>query len=169
MSETIRSYELGFLLVPTMPETEVDQAVKTLTDMIAAVSGEVTYTGAPEFIDLAYKMERSIGSKKFKYSQGYFGWLKFKASPEALESLKKTLDASTDVVRYLLIKTSEANNVIFKKPKIEAKRDNVMLDEELLSDDTLDDSDLKEDHELLPDVQSDIIVEQQASEEAETE
>ncbi len=159
MSETItRVYELGYILAPTVPDTEVDSVVGALKEQIARVEGAVRSEGAPEFIDLAYTMEKTIASKKAKYSQGYFGWMKFESSPEAMEALKKALDGMTEVVRYLLIKTSLENEVIFKKPKIEARREAaVSLDEEVLVEDAAEgDDDLKEDHELLPDVANDI-------------
>lgn len=154
MSETItRVYELGYLLAPTAPEAEVPALVDALKAAIQKTGGEARSEGAPEFIDLAYTMEKSIASKKMKYSQGYFGWIKFEAAPEAMEALKKALDGMTDVVRYILIKTSMDNAVVFKKPKIEAKRasdtDEIIVEES-------EEDELKEDHEMLPDVTGDI-------------
>lgn len=155
MSETTtRVYELGYLLAPTAPETEVPGLVDALKAAIEKAGGSVRAEGAPEFIDLAYTMEKSIASKKMKYSQAYFGWIKFEAAPEAMESLKKTLDVMAVLIRYILVKTSIENAVIFKKPKIEAKRA-IDSDDEIIVEETLED-DLKEDHEMLPDVASDI-------------
>lgn len=162
MSDTnTRVYELGYLLTPTIPDTEVDAAVGALKERIVHLEGVICAEGAPEFIDLAYTMEKSIASKKMKYSQGYFGWMKFESSPEAMEVLKKALDGIADVVRYLLIKTSIHNEVIFKKPKVEARREAAVTsgdegNSSLEETSQEGDDDLKEDHELLPDVASDI-------------
>jgi ribosomal protein S6 len=158
MSETetiTRAYELGYLLVPTAAETEVPALIETLKAAITAAGGTIHSDGVPEFIDLAYTMEKSIASKKFKYSQGYFGWVKFEATPESVESLKKTLDGMTDVIRYLLVKTDLANMVVFRKPKIEAVREMASLDEEIVVEESAEDE-LKEDHELLPDLATDV-------------
>lgn len=155
MSETTtRAYELGYLLVPTAAETEVPGLVDTLKGFIGKGGGEVVSEGAPEFIDLAYTMEKSIASKKYKYSQGYFGWVKFTAEPDAMEAIKKALDAQLELVRYILVKTSVENTIVFKKPKVEARREATGGDEEIVVEESEVDE-LKEDHELLPDVAAD--------------
>lgn len=159
MSEiSTRTYELGFLITPTTPEMEVAAQIDALKAEIVKVGGEVLSLGGPEFIDLAYQMERTIGSKHLKYNQAYFGWMKFTAEPDTLVALKKAYDANLEVIRYMLIKTTVENTVVFKKPKVEPKRDTVAaLEDDILEDDVaVDDVDLKEDHELLPDVLADI-------------
>jgi len=168
---TTRTYELGYILAPTVPETEVSVAIDGFKSAISALEGTILGEGAPEFIDLAYTMEKSIASKKYKYSQGYFGWIKFDATPEAMEGLKKTLDGIHELVRYILIKTSAENLVVFKKPKIEAIRESAGTDDEIVIDESEMDE-LKEDHELLPNVESDVVetpTEQAAPESVEKE
>ncbi len=163
-----RTYELGYILVPTTPEVEVSAEVEKIKDAIGAVQGTIVFEGAPEFIDLAYTMEKNIASKKMKWSQGYFGWMKFESTPESMEALKKSLDANTTVIRYLLVKTTIENTVTFKKPKLEPKRGEGTHDDEFKSledaveeipenaaDDTSEE--IKEHHELLPDVVGDIV------------
>jgi ribosomal protein S6 len=157
MSDNTRTYELGYLLVPTVPETGVEAAVQELNTAITNAGGTIVNAGNPEFIDLAYTMEKSVASKKNRYSQGYFGWVKFDAAPETMEALKKVLDANANVIRYLLIKTSAQNLVIFRKPKIEAVRETAVDEVELL-DESIDEE-LKEDHEKLPDLEGDILEE----------
>ena len=154
MSEkTTRLYELGFILVPTIPELEVPQKVEALKSLVKGEGGVVTNEGTPEYIDLAYTIERTIGSKKNKYSQGYFGFIKFEAEPSALEALKKAFDIEEALVRYLLIKTDEANTVSFKKPKIEAKRgDAAAIDDADLAVDDESVDDIIAAHEALPDL-----------------
>ncbi len=155
MSEAhTRTYEVGFILAPSVADADVLSSVDTLKAVITKAEGTVGAEQAPEFIDLAYTMEKSIASKKMKYSQGYFGWIKFDASPEAVEGIKKVLDGMTDIVRYLITKSNLENAVVFRKPKIEAIR---ALSEEALDDmEEVIDEDIKEDHEMLPDVASDI-------------
>jgi ribosomal protein S6 len=169
MSETgMRMYELGYILVPNTPETEVQGLVDALSATITKAEGTIHSHGTPEFIDLAYTMEKNIASKKMKWNQGYFGWIKFEAAPDALEVIKKALDGNTDLIRYILIKTSVENTVVFKKPKIEAKRETLgdeeveMTEEE--GEEIVDESTL--DHEKLPDLQGDIAEESKEAEEA---
>lgn len=168
MSETnTRLYELGFILVPTTPEVEVPAKVEALKTLIKGVGGTATTEGAPEYIDLAYTMEKSVGSKKYKYSQGYFGFIKFETEPESLEALKKSLDAELDLVRYILLKTNPENTIVFKKPKLEAKRDSGVVDEEII-DDTEDVEDISA-HEALPDLLPEIETTEEVTEEKEAE
>lgn len=156
MSETnTRTYEVGFILAPTVADAEVSASVDALKAIITKAEGVIGAEQAPEFIDLAYTMEKSIASKKMKYSQGYFGWIKFDATPEAIEGVKKALDGMSDIVRYIIVKSHLENAVVFRKPKIEAIRALADGMIEGLDDEPLED-DLKEDHEMLPDVASDI-------------
>ncbi len=173
MSEETRLYELGYILVPTTPEGEVAQAVDVLKDTITKLEGSVSSDGAPEFIDLAYVMEKDVASKKYKYSQGYFGWIKFTLAPEAMEALKKALDSNLALIRYILIKTSVENTVVFKKPKVEAKREVFMSEEELAElaaaaeAESDDDAEVAVDeHEKLPELTDDAALEPTASNEA---
>lgn len=168
MSEENRTYELGYILVPTVPEQDVAEQVTALKTAIAAVEGAVISEGEAEFIDLAYQVEKNVKSKKMKWNQGYFGWIKFTAAPDALEALKKALDGNLELMRYMLIKTDAANNVVFKKPKIEAKRENASFDEdelEAIAEDMdaepTDDAseEVKEQHEKLPNLEDDMTVE----------
>jgi ribosomal protein S6 len=155
MSEKItRLYELSFILIPTIPESEVSQKVDVLKNYITSLEGTISSEGPTEYIDLAYSMEKTIGSKKSIYSQGYFGFIKFEATPESLEALKKSLDNEAELVRYMMIKTAAENTIVFKKPKLEAKRDGATSDEEEVVADS--DEELAQEeplaHEALPDL-----------------
>lgn len=164
MSEiNTRLYELGFILVPTTSEVDVPAKVEVLKSLVSKNGGTVTTEGAPEFIDLAYTMEKTVGSKKQKYSQGYFGFLKFETGPENLDPLKKLLDLEENLVRYILLKTSPANTIVFKKPKIEAKRGVEVLDEDL-ADDSLEGLDDISAHEALPDLAPDLEISEEVEE-----
>lgn len=162
MSDTnTRLYEFGFILVPTTPETEVPAKVDALKAVVTKLEGVITAEGNPEFIDLAYTMEKTVGSKKSKYSQGYFGWIKFEVTPDALVTLKKAFDSDADLVRYILIKTNAANTIVFKKPKVEPKRESAQLEDLLETEDMEDDGivdDQSLDHERLPTVEDDMTV-----------
>lgn len=152
--ETTRVYELGFLMVPTVTEGEVDAEVATLVKMLEKHAGKIVAQGTPEFIDLAYTMERDIASKKYKYSQGYFGWIKFESDPSTLEDIKKALDGVKALIRYILVKTNVANTIVFKKPKVEAKRpleaDGEVITMDAEEADVAADDDMLAVHEKLP-------------------
>ncbi|MBP6904926.1 MAG: 30S ribosomal protein S6 [Candidatus Pacebacteria bacterium] len=167
-----RLYELGYLITPTTPEVEVGGEVDTLKAAITKIDGTVTSEGAPEFIDLAYTMEKTVGSKKSKYAQGYFGWIKFDADPAALVALKKVLDGNLALIRYILVKTNVENTVVFKKPKVDAKRDVFMSEEELAELESATEEvveEVKDEHEKLPELDIDTPAAPVASEPEEKE
>lgn len=165
MEETIRLYELGYLLIPTISESDIQTHVDALSKTITNLGGTITATDIPEYIDLAYTMEQRIASKLSKWSQAYFGSIKFELSPTQMDALKKALDGNAAVIRYLLIKTDADNTTVFKKPMLAAKRateEETLVDEAAIAavqkeevegvDDIVEAS-----HELLPDVAQDIV------------
>jgi len=171
MSEETRTYELSYLITSTTPETEVETVVSALKSEIEKAEGQSIAEGNPDFIDLAYTIEKNVASKKMKWSQGYFGWIKFTAEPEAMEVLKKAYDANTAVMRYMLIKTSAENLVTFKKPKVDARRADLVTGEEteLLDEEVSEEAPASlEVHETLPNLEAEV-AETVASEKAATE
>lgn len=159
MSEETRLYELGYLITPTTPEGDVAAEVAVLKKAIETVEGSISSEGGPEFIDLAYTIQKSVASKNMKWDQAYFGWMKFNADPSALEALKKALDGNKNLIRYILVKTNVENTIVFKKPKVDAKREVFMSDEELAElaqaaeAEPMDDA--QEEHERLPQLEVD--------------
>ena len=170
MSEETRTYELSYLITPTTPEAEVETLVQTLKAEIEKAEGAVIAEGNPDFIDLAYTIEKNVASKKMKWSQGYFGWIKFTAEPEAMAVLKKAYDANISVMRYMLIKTDAENLVTFKKPKIDARRTDLALDDEVnaVEEEVNEEAPVLEVHETLPNLEAEV-AETVASESVEKE
>ena len=160
MSEETRTYELSYLITSTTPETELVAVVDGLKAEIEKAQGAVIAEGNPDFIDLAYTIEKNVASKKMKWSQGYFGWIKFTAEPEAMAVLKKAYDANLAVMRYMLIKTSADNLVTFKKPKMEARRADLVTgeDPELLDEEQVEEEApaALEVHETLPNLEAEV-------------
>ena len=156
-----RFYEIGFLFTPTTPEVEVEKEVATLKSIIEKEGGAVHSESIPEFIDLAYTMEKTVGSKKSKYSQGYFGWIKFTIDPSAIAPISKAFDGNLALIRYILVKTNVENTIVFKKPKVDAKRETVLSEEEMnaliaATEAESAEEEVKEEHEKLPDLAADI-------------
>ncbi|HEY0979813.1 MAG TPA: 30S ribosomal protein S6 [Candidatus Paceibacterota bacterium] len=161
MSEDTRTYELSYLVTPTTPEADLETVVSGLKAEIEKAGGAVIAEGNPDFIDLAYVIEKNVASKKMKWSQGYFGWIKFTAEPEAMAVLKKAFDANLAIMRYMLIKTHAENVVTFKKPKLEARRAEDVTGEDptadLLADVAEEETeDTLEVHETLPDLEAEV-------------
>ncbi|HSE57005.1 MAG TPA: 30S ribosomal protein S6, partial [Candidatus Paceibacterota bacterium] len=159
MSETEntgRVYELGYLLIPTLADGEIPEAVEGIKSLLEKNGGAVFSEGTPEFIDLSYQMEHIVGSVRSKYTQAYFGWVKFEAEPHALEGIKKAVDAAKNIIRSILIKTEKDNTVLFKKPKEAPRRESA--DQGELPLEELDEVAVEE-HEKLPELANEIAAE----------
>ncbi len=112
MSETTHedkelvAYELGYHLVPSLGESDLALRVSELVGIVTVQGGTLLAEGYPQVHTLAYTVRRLRGGKWEKYATSYFGWMRFKASPEALAEVKEALDHHGSVVRYLLVTLS---------------------------------------------------------------
>ena len=111
-----RVYELGFLLSPAVREEDLDTRTDEIKDVVTNASGEIISDARAEFIDLAYEMSKIIDNKRVRFNQGYFGWIKFTATPDQIKSIQETMDKNTLIIRCLLTSTVAENTVISKKP-----------------------------------------------------
>lgn len=159
MSEETRTYEFSYLVSPIVTESEIESVIDGLKKEIETAEGTIVAEGKPEFIDLAYTIEKVVASKKQKWSQGYFGWVKFTAEPAVMEVLKKAFDANTTIIRYMLIKTSAENLITFKKPKNEARRFDSATDDAIFEnlEEDEDTAEVLEVHETLPNLSAEVL------------
>ncbi len=101
-----RVYELGYHMVPTLTEEELQKEVDSIRGAISELKGNFLSEGEPTLIDLAYTMYINEGGKNTAYDKAYFGWLKFDLMPDALSHLQKeVIGDNKNILRYLLIKT----------------------------------------------------------------
>ena len=165
MTETkdTRVYEVGFLLTPNFSENEIEAQVEAVKKIITDAGASVISEGRPEFIDLAYLMEKIIGSTRAKYRQAYFGWVKFEAAPELIDGLKAGFDGLHSFIRYILLKTDVENTVSFKKPKDSPRRE--LFDPEASLEEEVSELDEKEEHEKLPELEEEVLVAPEGEEE----
>jgi ribosomal protein S6 len=139
-------YEVAFHLVPTLEEANVSEVVEKIRGVLAQAGAEVIKDQFPQKMALAYAIERSAAGKREKYSQAYFGFIKFAAPREAVAALEAVLRGTKDILRYLLIKTVREEPVIarravyssnrlegetIKKPTVAPETSSEISDEEL--------------------------------------
>ncbi|NCU28216.1 MAG: hypothetical protein EOM85_00890 [Candidatus Moranbacteria bacterium] len=117
-------YEVGYHLVPTIPEENLGEEVTALKDLLANNGAIFISDEFPKLIELAYEMTRSISNKKQRFTTGYFGWVKFECSSDQAKVIKELLDKNEKLIRYLLIKTVRENTISPKKfyPKQDNKK-----------------------------------------------
>ena len=110
-----RVYEVGYLLVPTIPADDVSGVYSSMKDVIATLGGEIISDEMPKNIELAYAMDKVIQNKRYKFTEGYFGWFKFFMDASQVAELKKKMDLDTNVIRFLIVKTVKENTLSQKK------------------------------------------------------
>ena len=115
MNESGNVYELGYLLVPSIPEENSITEMTALKDSAASFGAVFISEEAPKFIDLAYQMERDIANKKHKFTNGYFGWIKFELAPDKVVLLNEALARNDNLIRFIIISTVKENTIAPKK------------------------------------------------------
>jgi ribosomal protein S6 len=108
-------YEIGFLLVPTIAEETVPAEFQDIKSMLEKHGGAFISEDFPKIRQLAYQMTTSTESKKSKFDQGYFGWVKFEAPADNIVKIKAELDHNPHVIRSLLISTVRENTMSAQK------------------------------------------------------
>src|SRR3989344_3831606 len=124
-------YEIGFHLVPTLTEAEAADAFQRMHTALSKASASILAQELPKKISLAYRIERSVAGKREKYTEGYFGFVKFEflaeseSVGEAVNALEEMLRGDSQVLRYLFIKTSReapvAPRTVFASRSLEGR------------------------------------------------
>lgn len=126
-------YEVGFHLVPTVGEDGVAAVVEKIRKLLG--DAEIIAEHFPQKMTLAYTIERATqgpsttlgASKREKYSESYFGSIKFATEREALPALAEALRAMKEVLRFLLIETvreeapAPARRAVFTSSRLEGE------------------------------------------------
>ena len=108
-------YEVGYVFVSSIPEEKIEGEVASLKALLSKVDAKTIAEEAPELRPLAYTMVKKIHGANKRFTEGYFGWIKFELTPSAVETLKKSLDATENILRYLFITTVKENTYLGKK------------------------------------------------------
>ncbi|MFA6297190.1 MAG: 30S ribosomal protein S6 [Candidatus Paceibacterota bacterium] len=119
IEQETKVYEIGFHIVPTVPEDAVSSEFEAIKSLITKEGGEIIASGSPELKTLAYSISKTVKAVKSNYTKAYFGWVKFTLSPEAINKVKVALDASDSILRHLIINTIKESTLWSEK---DAKR-----------------------------------------------
>lgn len=119
-----RIYEIGYHIIPTVAEEQVDKIVGEIRGLVEKAGGSFIAEGAPTLIKLAYPMDTREGDKHVSHDRGYFGWLKFEAPAEAARGLDDALKVNQNILRHIVFQTvREETRARMKAPTLrEVKR-----------------------------------------------
>ena len=100
-------YEVSVHYVPTLKEPEVGKKTEELKKAIMS-TGEVLGEEPAQKVDLAYtirhKTRRASGTYD-RYSESYFGSVKFRSPQALVRTLHETLQGDDQVIRFLILET----------------------------------------------------------------
>jgi ribosomal protein S6 len=108
-------YELGFLLSPSITEEKLPEGFGALKDAIVGKGAIAISEEFPRLMTLAYTMEKTINNKIERFTEGYFGWIKFELPGGEVQGLDAALRLRDDVIRHLLISTVRENTIAAKR------------------------------------------------------
>jgi len=111
-----RVYELGYHILSSVDEGNVEKEREALVAIITKLKGMVITEELPALIDLAYNMDKVIDNKRHIFSQAYFGWIKFDLSPDSIENLDEKVEALDSVLRHIVVKTVRENTIVSDEP-----------------------------------------------------
>lgn len=102
----LRVYEVGYLVLPSVPEEHIPEIVDRAKSFIAKGNGAIISDENPKLRPLAYEMVKHVGTRNEHFKTAYFGWIKFETTPEGVLEVKKAFDAMGEILRFILIKTT---------------------------------------------------------------
>ncbi|HEY4496132.1 MAG TPA: 30S ribosomal protein S6 [Candidatus Paceibacterota bacterium] len=102
--QTMRIYEVGFLLKPTLTEKKILETFAAIKEILANQGAIMISESFPKPRPLAYPVK--------KLDSAFFGWVKFESNSEALDILSKFLKNNDEVIRFLVVKTIRENSII---------------------------------------------------------
>lgn len=120
----VRIYEIGYHIVPTTKEEDLDTIVGTIRSIIEKTGGSFIAEGAPALTRLSYPMSIREGEKHIEYDRGYFGWIKFEADVAVAHALDASLKKNSELLRHIIFQTvREDTRAKYRAPQLrEVKR-----------------------------------------------
>jgi ribosomal protein S6 len=118
-------YELGYLVLPSIPEDNLSGVVGNLKAAISKHGGEVFDGEDPFKQDLAYTMSKVVGASRYVVSDAYIGWLKFDLEPSKALVVKAEVEKQNEILRFLLIRAPRETSFTFAQAlaKLEEKEE----------------------------------------------
>ena len=108
-------YELGYLILPSIPKGELSLVVDKLKAIVAKVDGKEIEGEEPFKYPLAYTMSKTIGASRYVVNDAYLGWMKFELDPSQTLEVKMAVEHIEEVLRSLIIKVPRETTFTFAK------------------------------------------------------
>jgi ribosomal protein S6 len=138
--EDSRIYEAAFHIVPSLDEAGAAAEVADIKKFLVSNGASILGSGEPMLMTLAYEVQKDIERKRHTFTRAYFAWFVFEATPEAAHAAKEMLGTRPNLVRSLLMKTSEEAATDRRHPALLATpSDDAPVAQEAVADDVSSD------------------------------
>lgn len=125
VKNTTPVYEICFHIVPTVGDEGVSAVVESIRKTLG--DAEIISEGFPKKITLAYQVERATQGKREKYTESYFGHIKFAMEREGVTAFTTAIRALQPILRFLIIETVREDiaqaprRAVFSSDRLEGK------------------------------------------------
>lgn len=102
--ERKRTYELGYLALPTLSDSAVGDLINSFKEIITKNEGVLIFQSAPHSLPLAYPIYKNTGGKNIPFLQAWFGFVHFTGNPSLTTLLNEKLSKETSLIRFIIVK-----------------------------------------------------------------
>lgn len=135
-------YEIGYLILPSIPEDKLSVVTDAMRKVISQEGGVEIDSEAPFKESLAYTVSKTINASRYVLSDAYIGWIKFEADKSKAQAIKAGIEKIEEVIRFLMVKAPRETHFTFAKAKAAAEEKGKLAKE------------TDEDNEASPDLES---------------
>lgn len=121
-------YELGYLLLPSLVEESLSDAVQAIKGIIKKAGFAELDSEDPLRMDLAYTMSKTIGARKYIVDEAYIGWVKFEGEGTSLAEVNTAVTALDEVLRFLIVKAKRETVFTFASAEQARKEKEMALE-----------------------------------------
>jgi len=121
--ENTQVYEIGYLVLPSIPEDKLQEVVNSIREIIKKEGAEELDSESPFKQNLAYTMSKTVGASRYVVNDAYVGWMKFESEPQATVAIKAGLEKIDSLLRFLIVKTTKETTFTFAEAKARLERD----------------------------------------------
>ncbi len=114
MSDEKKIYEISFIFDNRLTEEKALDKAESLKKDIASFEGSFISEETPYMRELSYEMIRVVNNVNTRFTEGYFGWIKFEIAPSFIEEINKRLKLDEEIIRFLIVKTTKEDNIFTK-------------------------------------------------------
>ena len=103
----VKLYELGFHLDPAITEDKISSKIDGLKKVLTNNGAEIVKEGEAKAMKLSYEITKAISGKNVRFNTSTFAWIVFNATAKGIESIKEEVDADDQVIRSIIVKTTD--------------------------------------------------------------